>query len=1265
MERLINEERLLASLQEELTRFTVDVTNGQPKTDIMAEVFREFAREFEDVIGDFIAENGEVGPKDMFALCAALEVAQQSIADRLSDSTPDHILRRVLQCITASRQGVRREVEACMDWRSKKAKRQEVFVKGVNYMLKLLGEDVRVQNIGTYYFSADEQRVCLWCLQYLGSNAAADYMRAVYGKRLGRRREKIQNLRAHLGDIQVRGGNPIVDVPVPLLTLPALGCLRELFFNKMRDKVFEEYYLPARKEEGVEPALAYIRQCRSEAGDLEREKFADELIAYYEELETETKTPSRLRASLDENGEFPAKHQRVVMLEMKRKKRILNADPTGAGKTGAFIASFEKLRDEGKANRALIVCPTEVIQVWEKALSCQQGGCFRDDLPPAEQPKVVIIPTGSVEEKRRAWEHAKTANYVITTNVRLRSHKRHPDYNPVVLANEIGADCMCADEGHNYRNPKGKDTDNIFQISQCDSMRKGYLYIGTATPTYNTVQDNAALIRLLYTGEDGAPKNAGLKANVKFENIGELARALAFNRTGAVRNLLHLRMLRRNLEHCLPVGTPLERESAQFAQLQPWERIQYEAYVEYPFKEGSEAVQVLSRLCLMSEAKFQQTLAQIRHYLAESQTGKVLGGHTGLAEGVTRFNGTNEEADGNIDRYMAGRIRDELKKDNVSTYIIDGSNTGSKPLTDDEGNLLRDLDNAFLTKTRQIFDTCRQDPRKSFLLLLAETCGEGISLTFCDREFFIAPSTVKPKEVQMTGRVHRRGQRHPVKRTSLVLKDTIEQGKMDFAERKYAIICKLLDDGEPLTQEEVDIVMDDVRRVNNEGFLAYETMSPKQKLMFIFNRIFSAGKQRVREFFGFDGGRYAKELSQFYLELEDLSTAGNNRRLLLSLLQKNLPAMRKKFGRKVKVADIASGPMALAHSLHHEKNIEVHSSDICKDMLDVGKHAYAGHLPPGSVKECAMDELPYPEESMHVAFLSLALQYTKHNPRRIGKGGDDRLLALEKLNGILAKGGRAYIALPHHLFDTPEGEPNQRRLEQMYSVLEDFGGFRVVREESGRAHAAEDTGDRFATYMVALDKVGSSRIRFLPPELWSALHFHRARTSRAKGGEGKKREKIIKPPPQGAFHERFILGSQELTYAAPSHEEKQNSEHRANKYKYQRATERIRTLIAQHGSIDAIPTEQLLSISLEEVDIEEQTERDLHCLELLEQHGGRIEKIPIQELAQFSPVILVRGKAKKGSFLCLANIADAKKHPTGGYGKRFFDRDEFIKQPEA
>lgn len=1288
-------DRALAELQLEHTRLTAGQDTHAPRI----QAIDMYRTAFEKAIEHYFSAHGDITIKgDMKALCSSLDAAQNEVTRVLESVLPKDKLDKLQRQLTAIRKAIREEIETKIGIRKPKVldKKKNLTphgVKTLNHIFLRLGVPTQVE-MEDHYFTVEEQRLCLWLLQYLDDVSAADYMRAVYGERFGAASEHIANLRQYIGDIQVSNGNPLIEVPVELLKLPNL---RELFFSKMRDMLCEQHYFPAPNHEGITPVISYLMDRRADAekaGAAEkkgnfREKFIDELADYFLDMQDKTKTPSRLNNAIEKQGEFPAKHQRLVMYETYKKKRILNADPTGAGKTGGFIAGVEMLRDMGQPCRALIICPPgEIPGEWEKRLSCEEGGYFKSDLPDELKPKVVVIPTGSGDEgmqkKKDAWEKAKTADYVIVTNARLRTTKKgralHPDYDPVQKAKEIGANCLCIDEAHNFRNPNGKDTSNVFEITQCDSLKDGQVIINTATPIYNTMDDIAAQLRILHTGSSGmTAEQAGLPSKVDFRNLPQLAHCIKKNRAGAVRNMLLLRMLRRKLSHCLPVGTALEAEPPVKAELSDWERAYYDSVLHYPFMDGGEKIQALSRACLhpplygdgdeshVGETKYRQIHDQAVKYLSESKSGKIVIFHTGLAEGVTRFNGTNDPAAGNQHRYVAGRLRVDFGKENVGTFILDGTNTGNTPLVNADGELQKDIDNAYLNLTRQVLRDFRDDPRQGILFLLAEVGGEGIAITCADRVLWTSPSTVIPKEIQGDGRVHRKGQKNDVKRTTAYIADTIEQGKMEFAQRKMAIVEKLLN-GQPLSKEEIDTLMDDVKRVQREGLLSYETLTPRQKVQFIFNRIFAAGKKRVREFFAFDNGRYARDLAQQYHEEEQLSFQGNNRRLLLGLFQKNMPELQKKFGKKLQVADIASGTMALARALRGEKDVTVHSSDVCGEMLEVGKQSFGAAPPRGTVKECAMDELDYKDGSMHVAFLSLALQYTKHHPHK--KGGDERIHAVDKFNRILANGGRGYIALPKYIFDIAEGVPDQEHLDNLYEVLENYGGFRVLRQESGRASAAGDSDDNFGTYVICVEKVGPSRMLHLPrpnkeqlkqQNEWKALDFQKKRAANGNGDQKKKKER--KPPaapPQGAFHDRFVIGTSQVTYTTPDEEREDKAEHHRNKDKYARAIARIATLIKQFGKIESIPVEKLLSISLDNIDGEEQQRRDEHCSELLKRHGNQVEQIPIKELAATSPVILVRGKVKKGSFLCLANIADAKKHPTGGYGKRYFDDEEFV-----
>ena len=111
------------------------------------------------------------------------------------------------------------------------------------------------------------------------------------------------------------------------------------------------------------------------------------------------------------------------------------------------------------------------------------------------------------------------------------------------------------------------------------------------------------------------------------------------------------------------------------------------------------------------------------------------------------------------------------------------------------------------------------------------------------------------------------------------------------------------------------------------------------------------------------------------------------------------------------------------------------------------------------------------------------------------------------------------------------------------------------------------------------------------------------------------------------------------------------------KQQYGVVKERLMELLQVHGSIAAIPEEKLLSISLEDLNKTTQRGRDRY-FELLIRRYGSIDRVPVEEIASQSRVILIRGESKRGPYLVLGRI-DGETQRVGGYGKRyFFDEHE-------
>lgn len=1261
----VPEDGLLGLLEAEYLRRTT--VGAAAKNDTERQILTAIYARFKLVLED----HGDVPTKeDLGDLCDELDAAQDEVAEELK--LPKIIRDR----LTKIRQRIKTDLIRRMGW---SRERKEPLLRGgkptrraldvMNSLLVDFGE-APVEIEDTQWISAEEIRQSQALASILGTVAVADFWSHIDGSRFAFNDQTVQNLSQWIGDFETTGGIPINDIPIELLTWPSLSALKELLRNKLRDKLYSEQYRDS--VQGVMPVLEELARLRSIVKESERMKLIDDLTDYFVETEDLT-LPANMREGMGQEAEFPAKHQRLAMMEIKRQKQLLLADKTGGGKTGSSIMTFEHLKEQGKAKRALIMCPAEVVGEWEKRLTDRKGGYFKKD----QAPKVVVIRKGK-EGREQKWEEAKNADYVIMS-IQMSRHETGGKSH-VERAKEIGADFFVLDEAHNVRNPKGEDTENIFQISQCDSIRNGYTVVSTATPIYNTAKDIAALIRLLNAGQD-RPR-MGVPPDLDFSNIDQLSRAISGNHTRLVRNLLMLRTLRREGNDCLPVGTKLVKDAPTAVALSPLEQAVYDALKEDdPFFTATQKLHALRGICLRPQkyctdltlrqsTKYKQVLEAVRRRHADwlanpgTRSGKMLIAIPrigGFARGTTRDDhDSSDPLSSDSENYIAGLLRKDLEPDGIPVSILDGKTSGTSPIYDRKSKKRHeDKDGGWLTKSKKVIASTRDHDGFAVQVMRTDVGGEGIDLTFISDVEVLSPPSVHSEETQVIGRAWRPGQKFDVHVGVQMLMGTIEQGMLEFALRKQRII-EMLMEGKPLSGEEEKILNDEISKVRGEGVLAYEAMSPRRKLMWIFNRIFAQGKDRVREMLGAQDGKYGKELAELYSQLDEYSHQGNNRRLLFTLLDKHLPDLKEKFGANLKMADIAAGSLSVAKHLQHRKDIDVWSSDLMAPMLEVGKKSLKPGYPENRITENAMDELPYEDESMHVAFHSLALQYTRNNRKKIGSGGDERMKSLHELNRVLAPGGTVFMALPTHIIRDNE------QFETFSTVLEAYFGFEIVPEDTDLARSVDNEDeDPFESYVVTMRKIEApTAIEELPTDVWKILNFRRVKHTGGNGQAPTVNGTAKKKPHEASYHTEFVMGGMKRVFKSETAEAAQaKDEHEKAKAKHKRVNAGIESLIIAHGSLAAVPLEKLMAFSSHaNIDPEEQALKEAACRRLLTEYGS-LDAIPIDEILKITTEILIRAKTNKGTFVSLARV-DGEKKNIGGYGKKFFYQEEFTGVPE-
>ncbi|HLG91235.1 MAG TPA: SNF2-related protein, partial [Candidatus Saccharimonadales bacterium] len=213
----------------------------------------------------------------------------------------------------------------------------------------------------------------------------------------------------------------------------------------------------------------------------------DEVARYYNSL-FEISKPNNLVDQLKDGRLFPDVNQRINIKEIKMKHKMLIADEMGVGKSASAILAKETLG----VKQALIVVPSNVVEVWQKYLSNQSAanGEAEGYFKVGQAPRVLTIES----LKQLSAVNPDDYDYIILSQERLTSH-----YVEALEAFNYGM--LIVDEVHKLKNiGQGKRAENLIElaarIDQGDDAK--YLALLSGTPVPNKVGDVAMVLRLLY-----------------------------------------------------------------------------------------------------------------------------------------------------------------------------------------------------------------------------------------------------------------------------------------------------------------------------------------------------------------------------------------------------------------------------------------------------------------------------------------------------------------------------------------------------------------------------------------------------------------------------------------------------------------------------------------------------------------------------------------------------------------------------------------------
>lgn len=183
-------------------------------------------------------------------------------------------------------------------------------------------------------------------------------------------------------------------------------------------------------------------------------------------------------AALKENVELNKFQKRVVE---NPSNSMIVAHAVGAGKTLSSIAKFEKLKEEGKANKALVVVPASLRDNYAKEGVVK----FTDS-------KANIVGNKQEISSKKYNALDPNADYNIISYEMFRK-------NPAKYIKESGADTLIADEMHRLRN---EGTSTIESFKNTRGLYKNFIGL-TGSLVNNGVADVLPLIDVASNGDHG------------------------------------------------------------------------------------------------------------------------------------------------------------------------------------------------------------------------------------------------------------------------------------------------------------------------------------------------------------------------------------------------------------------------------------------------------------------------------------------------------------------------------------------------------------------------------------------------------------------------------------------------------------------------------------------------------------------------------------------------------------------------------------------
>ena len=897
----------------------------------------------------------------------------------------------------------------------------------------------------------------------------------------------------YLGDflVNVRPTTTPPDIKLPKTLKPEL---EEVVFANLKNEAFT--YCNKRKREGVEESeldmiLNFLASKENEINQHPcLRPIKERIIEYYSRL-FDLKKPDNMVDSLTENREFPDLNQLVNIMEMYVHRQILIADEMGLGKSNSAISTKEFLG----LKRALVIVPSNIIDMdtWQDYLSDKvdkdgnQIGYFK----PGQTPKVLVIE--SVEDITKAGDY----DYVLMSQGRLTE-----EYTDVLL--EVDFDYMIIDEIHKLKNiRKGKRSKNLVRLGQNINEKNGYLSLLSGTPVPNKIQDVAMIIRLLYPNRYASLSDDKLVLKVIHGDLLEL------------KGDLNLRMQMKEL--AMSIELPERTDEEIWLEFSPEEEALYEALHEEDELTAKEKMDLLRRFCISHQSlEVAPTIPSTKLNKLNKRLNEI------LETGGSAIVYVNDFVEGILrkDKWASNTILDHLSlPPNTEVHIIDGSNKN---------------------KRKVIQQRLNENGGNIVVFAHGMAADVGVSFVGATNVIHLNDPWTKFDKDQQIARTYRPRLDHPIRTTSIRMKNSFEEAQADYMEKKYKAIMKLLR-CIPISEMNKRLLEEDattekkVAEQNPE--LAKEYLSKVQRYNRMFGSLKQIGEKRFKEFLEENADLYAES----YRVLGTRSYHGNNVRVTSALLNAMIKEKEQEM-ESVQILDVASGPKMLQRHSDAELGSRIASIDINPlhfKSLENKDNAMIG----------SFLDIPVESGSLDYCTMGFALDYTRLVKR---ENNYERIQVLAEMNRVLKTGGRAIIST---VYSTTIRNP------ELFKQAVDALGFRIVEKYTGEA----SSGNNYSANYFTLEKVRDIECSNGAVDMETILtRFENGNIRGLKFKEDKKK-KIKKQ--RHMIDEVTINGS---TYDIRfSHDDQMVKDEETKMYR------EIEKMIEQYGDITKIPVEVL------------------------------------------------------------------------------------------